>query len=138
MRMNDGKRWLFLALGHLCVALGLVGAFLPLLPTTPFLLLATWAYGHASPRLRDWLWTHPRFGASIRAWHEHGVIPRGAKVLSLSAMALSCLVTWGLTGNPLAAAGQAVVLLLVGAFIVSRPEAAPKRAVAPLPRQASD
>ncbi|MCF8482680.1 MAG: YbaN family protein [Rhodospirillum sp.] len=124
--MTQGKRILFLGLGHFCVALGLVGAFLPLLPTTPFLLVATWAYGHASPRLRHWLWTHPRFGASIRAWHEHGVIGRKTKALSLSAMTLSCMVTWFVTDNPLAAIGQAVVLVCVGAFIVSRPEAPPR------------
>jgi uncharacterized membrane protein YbaN (DUF454 family) len=124
--MNTGKRILFLGLGHLCVALGIIGAFLPLLPTTPFLLVATWAYGHASPRLRHWLWTHPRFGAGIRAWHEHGVIARRVKILSLSAMTLSCLVTWLVTGNTMAAVGQAILLAFVGAFIVSRPEAPPR------------
>ncbi|WP_413203902.1 YbaN family protein [Rhodospirillum sp. A1_3_36] len=126
--MNTGKRILFLGLGHLCVALGIIGAFLPLLPTTPFLLVATWAYGHASPRLRHWLWTHPRFGAGIRAWHEHGVIGRRVKILSLSAMTLSCLVTWLVTGNTLAALGQGIILAFVGVFIVSRPEAPPRPA----------
>ncbi len=122
---GTGRRWLFLGLGHLCVALGVIGAFLPLLPTTPFLLVATWAYGHGSPRLRHWLWTHPKYGASIRNWHDHGVISPRAKTFSLGAMTLSVFITYWTTGNVLAAGGQAVVLTLVGAFIVSRPTRPP-------------
>jgi uncharacterized protein len=56
------------ALAVVCVALGLVGMFLPVLPTVPFLLVAAWAAGKGWPRLETWLLDHPRFGPTIRRW----------------------------------------------------------------------
>nr|WP_207286892.1 YbaN family protein [Rhodospirillum rubrum] len=122
-----------LALGHVCVALGVIGAFLPVVPTTPFLLLATWAYGQSSPRLRAWLWTHPRYGKAIRGWHEHGLISRRAKVLSIGAMACSVGITAWLIGDMTVVAIQAGVLALVAAFIASRPEHPPAESVGTKP-----
>ena len=56
----------FLCLGWVFVGLGFVGAFVPGLPTTVFLIVALWAFSRSSDRLRMWLWTHPRFGATLR------------------------------------------------------------------------
>ncbi|MBK1677629.1 hypothetical protein CKO38_13315, partial [Rhodospirillum rubrum] len=131
--MTNGKRIALLALGHVCVALGVIGAFLPVVPTTPFLLLATWAYGQSSPRLRAWLWTHPRYGKAIRGWHEHGLISRRAKVLSIGAMACSVGITAWLIGDMTVVAIQAGVLALVAAFIASRPEHPPAESVGTKP-----
>jgi hypothetical protein len=72
-------RSVYLVLGFIFIALGFVGAFLPVLPTTPFLILATTCFARSSPRLESWLLSHPRFGPSLRAWRERGAIPLRAK-----------------------------------------------------------
>ncbi|HLM46070.1 MAG TPA: YbaN family protein, partial [Myxococcaceae bacterium] len=82
-------RFVFLAIGFLCVGLGVLGAFLPLLPTTPFLLIALWAFSRSSRRFHHWLYTHPRFGPRLQAWQQHGIVPVRVKVSAISAMAVS-------------------------------------------------
>jgi len=69
----------YLMLGWSCVGLGVAGAFLPLLPTTVFLLIAAWAFARSSERWHTWLLAHPRFGHLIRGWQEHHAMPRRAK-----------------------------------------------------------
>lgn len=71
---NFIKRALLLSFGWLCVALGILGIFLPLLPTTPFLLLASACFMRGSPRLSRWLHHHPHFGPILQNWHENGAI----------------------------------------------------------------
>ena len=72
-------RLLFLILGCVCFALGVVGAFLPLLPTTPFLLLAAACWARSSPRFHDWLMNHRVFGPTLRSWRAHRALPPGVK-----------------------------------------------------------
>lgn len=116
------QRWLTLGLGHLCVALGVLGAFLPLLPTTPFLLLAAGLYAKASPRFEAWLLQHPRLGPPVRAWKESGVIGRRAKVLALTSMALSFVFVCSRARIPLAGKiGAGVVLATCATFVYTRP-----------------
>lgn len=79
----------YLLLGCVCVALGVIGAFLPLMPTTVFLLIAAWAFSRSSPRLHAWLREHARFGESVRAWEEHHAMPRRAKRVAFLALAAS-------------------------------------------------
>lgn len=64
--------------------LGIVGIFVPLLPTTPFLLLSATLWLHASPRLYEWLLAHPHLGSYIRNYREKRAIPLRAKILSLA------------------------------------------------------
>ena len=82
-------RLLFAALGTLFVLLGLLGLFLPVLPTTPFLLLATACYARSSRRIFNWLLNHPHFGPLIREWREHRSMPYRAKRNALWLIALS-------------------------------------------------
>jgi len=82
-------RWCLLAFGCANIGLGVVGIFLPGLPTTVFLLIAFWAFSKSSERFQVWLWTHPRLGRPIRDWHQHQVIPLKAKMLAASMMSLS-------------------------------------------------
>jgi uncharacterized protein len=119
------KRHGFLALGALLVAIGFIGAFLPILPTTPFLILAAGCFARSSPKLENWLLNHPRFGPVLRNWREHGAIPRKAKVLACLGMTVGyALFWWGSKpGLPLAA-GVAVLMIGAAVFVLSRPSAA--------------
>lgn len=82
---------LYIALGSVSLALGIVGIFLPLLPTTPFLLLAAALYFRGSPRLYAWLMNHPRLGPYIRRFREEKALPLRAKILSVSLMWITIL-----------------------------------------------
>ena len=115
-------RMIWITLGLSALALGLVGLVLPLLPTTPFMLLAAACFAKSSPRLHDWLVDHPLFGPAIRNWRQHGAIAPKAKRMALLAMAgalvLSLVlgVAWGVLG------AQAVVLVVMGSWIWTRPD----------------
>ncbi len=79
--------WRLLAVA--AFALGVVGAFLPVLPTVPFLLVAAWAAGKGWPAFEAWLLRHPRFGPPVQRWRERGAIGRGAKWFATVMMAAS-------------------------------------------------
>lgn len=79
---------LCIVLGSISLGLGILGIFLPLLPTTPFLLLAAALYFKGSPRLYDWLLNHRHLGPYIRNFRENKAIPLRAKIISL-------LLMWG-------------------------------------------
>ena len=79
-------RALYLLGGIICVLLGIIGILLPLVPTTPFLLLAAFCFSRSSERLHQYLLNHPWFGHYIRDWEEHSVIPLKAKVFATSMM----------------------------------------------------
>jgi uncharacterized membrane protein YbaN (DUF454 family) len=114
-------RTLWLTIGLFFLALGLVGVLLPVLPTTPFLLVAAAAFAKSSPRLHGWLLGHPFLGPPIRNWEENGAISAGAKRLAIGTMAVVFgLSLWlGLSWKILLAQG---VLMSVGAaFILTRP-----------------
>lgn len=82
-------RILYFVLGWAFFALGAVGVVLPVLPTTPFMILALWAFAKSSQRFHNWLYNHPLFGPPLQKWQQHRVIPLPAKVLSISMMSLS-------------------------------------------------
>lgn len=82
-------RIILIILGWLSVALGVIGIFLPLLPTTPFILLAAWLFARASPRFERWLYEHRIFGPPLHAWRDNRAIPRRAKVLAIVMMGVS-------------------------------------------------
>ena len=71
-------------IGLLSVVLGVAGIFLPLLPTTPLLLLAAWCFVRSSPRLYEWLLNHPRLGEYVRNFRENRAIPLRVKILSVT------------------------------------------------------
>ena len=79
-------RWVLLALGWLFVGLGVVGAVLPILPTTPFLLLAAACFARSSERFYLWLLDNRIFGPLIRDWRAHRAMPRNAKRVAIGAI----------------------------------------------------
>ena len=85
------RRALWLILGLASVALGVIGAFLPILPTVPFMILAAFAFSRSNRALEAKLLNHPRYGPALRAWRERGIISRTGKRAATAAFALSIL-----------------------------------------------
>lgn len=110
-----------LAAGWLCVGLGIIGAFLPVMPTTIFMIAALACFAKASPRLEQWLLDHPRFGPSLRAWKEEGAISRKAKRIAVVAMAVSWSIVAATAHNFFVPLGVGVVLVMVATYVVTRP-----------------
>ncbi|PJK30180.1 YbaN family protein [Minwuia thermotolerans] len=117
-------RVFYLGLGFFSLGGGIAGIVLPLVPTTPFLLLAAFAFARSSPRLHDWLTGHPRLGPPIAHWREGGCIAPRIKVIAVAAMLAVLAGGWaaGLSGTVIAI--QAAVLGLVALFILTRPHPA--------------
>ncbi|MGP2493318.1 MULTISPECIES: DUF454 family protein [Phyllobacteriaceae] len=115
-------RGLYLVLGLLLVALGFVGAFLPVLPTTPFLILAAACFARSSRRLETWLLDHRRFGPILRDWRRRGAIPRKAKLMSLAGTSVGFALFWlGSDPGPLLAVAVAMLMLGGLAYVFTRP-----------------
>ena len=120
-------RTLWTLAGWFCFALGFIGAFLPLLPTVPFMLLAAYCFGRGSERFHEWLITHPTFGPPILDWMEHGTISRRSKRAAGVAILLAFVISLVLGVRPAILAIQAVVLIGVAIFIFSRREGPRRR-----------
>ena len=73
-------RLVVIASGWMSLVLGIIGIFLPLLPTTPFVLLSAYCFSKSSPRLHHWLLNQPHLGPMIQNWEQHGSISQNAKV----------------------------------------------------------
>lgn len=112
--------WLYVALGCTFFGLGVAGAVLPLLPTTPFMLLALWAFARSSPRLERWLLHHRRFGPPLVRWRAHRVIPWSAKLVSWSSMTTSLL--WMILWSPAPpwSIAAAAAVMAYGAWFIAR------------------
>ncbi len=111
----------FLGLGYASLALGILGIFLPLLPTTPFVLLAVWCFARSNPALADKLYNHPRFGPLLTTWRDQRAIPRHAKIYALATLALSyALILWLAEGRILPVV-LAAIMGSVALYIATRP-----------------
>ncbi|HFC53145.1 MAG TPA: DUF454 domain-containing protein, partial [Gammaproteobacteria bacterium] len=81
-------RIILISVGFLCVALGAVGLVLPVMPTTPFLLVAAACFARSSPRFHDWLLNLRLFGTLIKNWQQNRTIPIRAKLLAIATIVL--------------------------------------------------
>lgn len=119
----------WLALGLAFVALGVIGAILPLMPTTIFLILAAGCFARSSPRLERWLLEHARFGPALRAWRAERAIPRRAKAAACLGMLLGYLL-FVLAARPGWVEAAAVAAALGGCslWIVRQPVPAGEKA----------
>ncbi len=113
-------RLTYLLIGHLSMALGFIGIFVPLLPTTPFVLLAAACYSRGSERFHSWLHEHPRFGPMIHDWREHGVISRRAKIVAVITVVASISISVIRLDLPWSAVALAIGVIVL-TFILSRP-----------------
>ena len=117
------KNKIAIILGVISVVLGAIGIFLPLLPTTPFLLLAGYFFERGSPEFHKKLLEHPKLGPPIRDWEENKRIKRKTKVIALTLIAIS---SYFPMSNPnISSFGKAtigLVLCSVAIFISTRNE----------------
>ncbi|QBQ55595.1 YbaN family protein [Nitrosococcus wardiae] len=104
--------WFYKVLGFAFTGLATVGVILPLLPTTPFLLLAAGCFAKSSPRLHQMLIENATFGPMIKNWHEHRTIPLRAKII-----AILSLIFFG--GYSVIFAIENTILKILGALIVA-------------------
>jgi uncharacterized membrane protein YbaN (DUF454 family) len=108
-------------------ACGIAGVILPLVPTTPFLLLAAFAFARSSPRLHTWLVTHPRLGPPIDDWSRYGAISRRAKLTAITVMVATLAVSVILGLSTWILLAQAVAMCGAAIFILTRPDRPPSR-----------
>jgi uncharacterized protein len=115
------RRWPYAILAYLFAGLAIAGLAIPGLPTTPFVLLAAWAASRGSERIHSWLTNHRRLGPALRQWNEEGAVASRAKLLAVSFLALSWVIMWRLGTRPWLLVALAVLFIVVGTFVVTRP-----------------
>ena len=121
-KMNAGMLRLFwIAGGMVALALGIVGIALPILPTTPFIILAAFCFARGSTRLESWLVSHPRFGPALMDWRRHGAITRRAKRAAIVGMALALLISCLVGVSTTVLAIQALAMAGAATFVLTRP-----------------
>lgn len=114
-------RIVVVAMGMASLGLAVLGAVLPLVPMTPFVLLSGLCFSYGSPRLNSWLLASPLFGPVISNWCSHGAIAMPAKRWALATLTLTFLLSLALQVSTMVLIVQGLVLACVGVFIVSRP-----------------
>lgn len=117
----EKRNYFYLILAYSAAGLGIVGAFLPLLPTTPFLLLAAWAATRGSPELHKWLYEHERFGPPLIAWEEKRAVSRESKLVACALILVSWIVMLLMTEGWQVPAITGVLFLCGGTYLVTRP-----------------
>lgn len=114
-------RQLYLAGGIVAVALGAIGAVLPIMPTVPFLLLAAYCFARSNPEWERRILDHPHWGPQVRNWTERRAISRPAKTMAIGAMTAGAVVTWATLGAPWYYVSLAI-LAVFGPWIATRNE----------------
>jgi uncharacterized protein len=116
------KKYLYLAAGWFSVGLAVMGIILPILPTTPFLLVAVWAFSRSSPELAERIRNHETFGPFVRNWQDAGVIPFKAKILAMAMMTGASVYLWFYSAAPGWVALIAIgTMMAIAVYILSRP-----------------
>jgi uncharacterized protein len=116
------RRWPYLLLAWIALALGLIGVVLPGLPTTPFILLAAWAAARGSTRLHRWMRAHRLFGPMIRDWEAHGAVSRRAKWIASLTMLASAVIFFLTAPKMWMAITGTGIMVVVGTWLWFRPE----------------
>ena len=119
------KKTILITLGWLCVGLAFIGIFLPGIPTTPFLIVALWAFAQSSKKFHYWLLNHKRFGPILRNWESHKVVPRNAKILMVILQIFAVIMIQYSLNNIFITAGLILLLICVAWYVISLPSKIP-------------
>ena len=111
----------YLLLAYTATGVGIAGVFLPLLPATPFLLVAVWAAPRGSQRVHDWIYDQPQFARLINDWHQQGAVPLRAKWLATVMMSGSFFSLVAMDSHWMIVLSLSVFFLCIGGFLWSRP-----------------
>ncbi len=122
---RHAKRWLWLCLAYVALGLGIIGIFVPGLPTTPFVLLSAWAAANGSEKLHAWLLAHRLYGPMIRDWQASGAVSRSAKRWSIGTMAACSIIFFATAPRWWMAAIGTAIMAVVGTWLWLRPEPKP-------------
>ncbi|WP_447595528.1 YbaN family protein [Stenotrophomonas rhizophila] len=115
-------RWLWFCLGWVMVALGVIGALLPVMPTTIFLILAVGCFARSSPRFERKLLDHPRYGPALRLWREQGAVSRTGKAFAAGGMAFGFVMfCWGAHPSWRLLLGVGAFFIASAAYVLTRP-----------------
>lgn len=114
-------RPLYISGGLIALGFGVVGVFLPIMPTVPFLIAAAFCFARSKPEWEQRLLDHPQYGATLRDWRERRAIRRRVKVVAIAAMCAGAVFTWLTIGWPWVAISLAIIVL-AGGWIWTRPE----------------
>jgi len=115
------KKIIYNTFGMISLGLGILGAFLPLLPSTCFILFATWAFSKSSPTFHAWLYYKSPFATSIQNWQQHKVIPTNVKWMACVSIVISYSITAYLVNNTYILVGVGLGLLIVIAYLITKP-----------------
>jgi len=122
------KRIFYFLLAWVFFGIGFIGMFVPILPTTIFMILALWSFSKSSDRFHHWLYTHKLFGPSLQLWTEHRVIPVIAKSFSVLFMTISIVYLYFFADVPVWILIMATIIVVYASwFILSKPSQAPSR-----------
>ena len=117
-------RFFWNGLGFLALSLGIIGISLPILPTTPFIILAALFFSRGSPRYHRWLRQHNSFGPMVLNWEDHGSISPRSKLLATILILLALSMPLYFMADQLNQTSKVVTLILVGvgwSFVMTRP-----------------
>lgn len=120
------KKIIYNTIGGISFSIGVVGAFVPLLPSTCFILLATWAFAKSSPKFYAWLSYKSPFAQSIQDWQQYQIVPTRVKWIAAISMATSYSITVTLVDNIYVLVGIGIGLLSLIAYLFSKPSRAQK------------
>lgn len=113
---------IYMTIGLALVAIGVIGIFVPLLPTTIFFILAAVFFAKSNPRLENWILTHPKLGPSVVEWQEHGVIPFKAKLMAFAGMTLGYLLFLHMSApSYILAIAVALMMMGIATYVGTRP-----------------
>jgi uncharacterized membrane protein YbaN (DUF454 family) len=119
------KKFLLMTAGWLSLITGLIGIVLPVLPTTPFVLLSAYCFSRSSSRMHRWLTSHPWFGPPILQWQQTRTINRKIKTRALFLILITFTITLIVTPLPLLGKATLVLLaLILMGFVARLPESA--------------
>ncbi len=107
------------------VILGFIGALLPGMPTTVFLILAAWAASRGWPQMDEWLLNHPKYGSTLRDWRANGTVPRKAKWFATIMMSISAIIMLFTTAPVAVKIFTNTTMFVVGVWLWLRPEPEP-------------